>query len=109
MIKKLSFILICIVVTLFSCSKEDAERLECETEDIGYVTITNTSDNPYDVYLDGGFVFRLSGNTFTDSYELNAGSHVLKAEQVSGYVIYPTIRETTVFINYCDKKSWVFP
>jgi len=106
------FISLFAAVLLFliaSCTKEDAEKLECETENIGYVTITSTSDNPYDVYVDGSFEFRLQGNTFVDDYELSAGTHTLKAEQVSGYLIYPTIKEVTISMSHCDKKSWVFP
>jgi len=100
------------ILTLFiisSCTKESAEKLECESENIGYITITNTSDNPYNVYVNGTYVFRLQGNTFEDDYEVSVGTHTLKAEQVSGYLIYPTIRETTTIIVQCEKQSWVFP
>lgn len=94
---------------LTSCTKEDVEQMECESQDIGYVTITNTSENPYKVSIDGSFVFNLEGNTFKDDYELSSGSHTFKAEQISGYLVYPTVREATEDIGQCDKKSWVFP
>lgn len=107
--KPLFLIYSLVLFSVFSCTKEEAEKLECETENIGYITITCTSDNPYNVYIDGVFEFQLPGNTFRDDYEVSAGTHTLKAEQVSGYILYPTIREITVSISHCDKRSWVFP
>jgi len=98
-----------LLLTFLSCTKEQAEQLECESEDIGYVTITSTSDNPYDVYLDGELIFRLQGNSFKDDYEISTGTHILKTEQVSGYILYPTVREKEIVIAQCEKQSWVFP
>ena len=92
-----------------SCTKEESEQIECESEDIGYMTITNTSENPYKVSIDGVFAFSLEGNTFKDDYELSSGYHGFKAEQISGYLIYPTVVEFNQTIVQCEKRSWVFP
>lgn len=97
------------IMIFSSCSKDDAEKMECERDNVGYITITNTSDNPYNVYLDNTYVFKLQGNTFKDDYAVSAGSHTFKAEQVSGYVLYPTVKEGTLTVAQCDKISWVFP
>ena len=107
--KILFFLSIAALITLFSCSKEKVEKRECESQNIGYITITNTSDNPYNIYIDGIFKFQLSGNTFEDDYEVNSGTHVFKAKQVSGYILYPTVVEITTYIGQCEKKSWVVP
>jgi len=96
-------------IVLSSCTKEEAEKLECETENIGYVTMTCTSDNPYNIYIDGVYAFQIAGNSFRDRHELSVGTHTLKAEQESGYLLYPTVRETTLTIGQCEKRSWVFP
>ncbi len=98
-----------VILLLISCSKEEAEKLECETENIGYITMTCTSDNPYNIYIDGVYTFQMAGNTFRDDHELSAGTHSLRAEQESGYLIYPTIREIDLTIGQCEKRSWVFP
>jgi hypothetical protein len=107
--KLIILVVFSLIIVITSCTKEDAEKLECEIENIGYIIITNTSDNPYNVYIDDVFVFQLEGHTFKDDYEVSQGSHMFRAEQVSGYLFFPTIRENTDYISHCQKISWVFP
>jgi hypothetical protein len=110
MISKRFFLSIFILSILsISCSKEEAERLECESQDISYLIINNESDNPYDIYLNGNLVMRMAGKSFVDDYELDAGSNTLRAEQVEGYLIYPTIVEETFVMSQCQTQNWVFP
>lgn len=84
-----------------SCNQED----DCF---MGTVRFTNTSNNPYRIYLNGDYEMQLPGNTFTE-IELIEGSYNLKAEQVSGYILYPTVKQTELHIFGCDEKEWVFP
>ena len=108
--KRVFYLFPLLVLFVFSsCSKEAAEKMECETLKIGYVTITNTSVNPYKIYIDGDLKFELSGNTFRDDVKVSAGFHTFKAVQVDGYVLFPTVRETTFSTWICEKRSWVIP
>lgn len=103
-------ILLVITLSVFSsCTKEDAEQIECEGENIGYLTITNTSENPYKIYIDGTLTFTLDGNTFIDDHKISVGVHKLKAEQESGFLFYPTIVEETFSFGQCEKLGWVIP
>lgn len=89
--------------TFLSCSKDDIDT--CLT---GTIRFTNTSSNPYDLWVDGNYQFRLSGNTFRE-IDLTEGQHSANVEQVSGYLIYPTTRETTLNVYGCQEREWVFP
>jgi hypothetical protein len=70
---------------------------------------TNTSSNPYNVYVNGIYFGSVSGKT-SKSVTVNEGNSVtLKAEQVSGYVFYPTIKTSTTNFVRCSSYSWQFP
>ena len=90
-------------VMFFSCSKDSIDN--CLT---GTVRFTNTSSNPYDLWVDGTYQFRLSGNTFRE-LDLTEGQHNAQVEQVSGYILYPTIKETTLSVFGCQEREWIFP
>ncbi|NOY50458.1 MAG: hypothetical protein GXO88_07850 [Chlorobi bacterium] len=107
--KRVLFLIPLLVLFISSCSKQAAEKRECERENIGYVTITNTSKNPYDISIDGVYKFQLAGNTFKEDIKESAGFHDYKAVQVSGYILYPTVKKTTFSTWICKKSSWVIP
>ena len=107
--KKLTLIILFFAIILNGCSKEGAEQIECESLNIGYMDITNTSSNPYAVYVDGSLHFILYGNTYKNDYELSVGSHEIIAEQQSGYLLFPTVRTLNTYITECNHSSWVFP
>lgn len=86
---------------LTSCEKEDA----CLT---GTVRFTNTSANPYDLYIDNEFKSSISGNNFQE-FDLLEGQHSGRVEQVSGYVFFPTIVENNLNVFGCQEIGWVFP
>lgn len=91
-----------LIVTLFTnCEKEP----ECTT---GTVRFTCTSANPYDVFIDGKYEFQIPGNSFTER-DLPEGNRQLKAVQVSGYLVYPTIKEYTMSVFGCQEHEWIFP
>ena len=107
-ITRLLFLLF-IFLTFYSCTKEDAEQIECENQNIGYVDINNTSDDLYSVEIDGNFAFSLSGNTFNNDYELSAGSHVIVATQQTGFLLWPTVKTSNLSVQQCEHYSVVFP
>jgi hypothetical protein len=86
---------------IISCTREDS----CLT---GKVRFNNLSSNPYNLYVDGIFKDKISGSTFKD-YDLPAGDHVAKAEQVSGYLLYPTIRNWDFNLTGCADTLFSFP
>ncbi len=66
---------------------------------------TSTSSNPYELQV-AGYNRVIQGNTYVD-YTLPEGIYSWRVEQMSGYVIYPTIKEGTVILN--QDKEVVFP
>lgn len=100
--KQLSFSLILLSVMLFStCKKDDP----CTT---GSVRFTNTSTNPYDLYVDDQFQIRISGNTFTE-LDFPEGQIRVRVEQVSGFILFPTMKEGRISVFGCQENEWVFP
>lgn len=89
------------IVSFFSCEKDTP----CTT---GTVRFTNTSNNPYDLYVDNEYQFRINGNTFSD-LDLLEGQRQVKVEQVSGFILFPTILENTISVFGCQESEWVFP
>ena len=84
--------------------------MSCEKEDCNYgeVRFTNTSSNPYDLYIDGNFITTVSGNSFIERQILE-GQHNGRVEQQSGFILFPTIVETTLSVYGCQQSEWVFP
>ena len=93
-------IFLCIVL-FCSCNKED----ECLDATVRF---TNTSDYPYNLYVDVAFQKEITGNTFFE-IDLLEGEHSARAEQVSGFLLFPTIKKTTLNVFGCQEVGWVFP
>ena len=84
-----------------SCSKEEICAL-------GVVRFTNTSSNPYNLFINGLFETQLAGNSFI---ELNfpEGQYAARVEQVSGFLLFPTVVQKNLTVFGCDEIEWVFP
>lgn len=94
------------VTLLYSCSDDSFDDvLGCSK---GTITLVNLSHNPYEIYIDGDFVTTLGGNK-SMTRELSEGNHSFKAEQQSGYLLYPTIVNTSKFISCSEPAEWRFP
>ena len=98
---------------LFSSCKKDESTdpdsgLPTYESIYGNVRFTCTSDNPYLLYIDGSFKTTVNGQSFVE-YDLVSGEHVVKAEQKSGYVLYPTVRQTTLNVKAGKSIEWMFP
>ncbi|MCB9282938.1 MAG: hypothetical protein H6563_02605 [Lewinellaceae bacterium] len=96
----LSFFILTALLTT-ACQKEE----ECLT---GKVRFTNTSSNPYNLFIDGSFEIQMPGNSFRE-LDLLEGQHAARVEQVSGYILYPTIVNQTLNVFGCQEIEWVFP
>ena len=88
-----------------------AEALECETNNTATIILINTSNNPYDIYLNGTLLRRVSGKSQTEKITIAAGENQkLYAKQVSGFLMKPTEKFYTVNIATCTtNNSWSFP
>jgi hypothetical protein len=108
--KKLA-ILFSAILLISSCAKNDADNQpDCERNNYGYLTVSNSSNNPYDVYVSGLFVRRVQGNSVVQNIVVYQGNGItLRAEQVSGYVFYPTIVTTSGNFIECSTYSWQIP
>lgn len=91
--KKLLLIVAAVIAISGCIDKEDTNVTPVQSQPTtGTIQFINNSQNPYDVFVDGTHVFQQSGKTTRD-HSVSAGSHKVKVQQVSGYVLYPTVKE----------------
>jgi hypothetical protein len=95
-----SFLLFCGVVLTIGCSKDEFGS--------GSVKFINKSANPYNLSINGASKGEISGGSFK-VIELDAGTYSLKAEQVSGYILYPTVKDGEITVRRDDFLEWSFP
>jgi len=81
---------------------------DCEIYQFGWLTVKNTSSNPYNFYVNNQFVEQINGGA-SKKYEIKAGSQKLYAKQVSGYVLYPTECNATCNVVKCESYNWQIP
>ena len=97
---------------LYGCGNNTTEpdlRTECQKKNVGYITFTNNSSDPFDVFVNNTLYKQMPGNTYTAKLAYPAGkSYTIKAQQAAGYIFTPTIRTTTFTLNQCDEKSFSF-
>lgn len=91
-----------------SCDKKQDENVDeeiCELLNLGYITVHNSSNNPYTLYVDDLNVGVISGNDYKKQ-SVSPGIITFKLVQNSGYFIVPTVYETTLTVRQCDELSW---
>lgn len=95
---------------MLSCEKKEESKPECEKNKSGTITISNSSSNPYDIYIDDKFQIRLDGNHISSEILIQKGNdRKLYAERVSGYTLYPTKRTEYSNVVRCSDYSWQIP
>lgn len=97
-----------IALLLSSCAKDDTNTAKPSKCTTGTIRFTNTSKNPYYIYIDGNVVGLLDGGKFLDE-EVNVGSHSVRAKQYSGYILIPTDESNKVSVTGCGSVEFVFP
>lgn len=104
-------ILYMLIFALFMSSCSESEKLEpCEVNRTGTITVSNSSSNPYNVYVDGVFKIQLAGGSISQKITISEGNgRQLYAEQVSGYLFYPTTKTSTFNVVRCTDYSWQIP
>jgi hypothetical protein len=98
-----------VFLMLFACKKDEIKP-DCETNKYGTVTVSNSSSNPYKLYIDDVYYGQLSGGSITQNIKLNEGNNrKLYVLQVSGYLLYPTERTTYFNVISCSSYTWQIP
>jgi hypothetical protein len=84
--------------------------VECSKDEFGSgsVKFINKSANPYKLSINGASKGEISGGS-SKIIELDVGTYALKAEQVSGYILYPTIKNGEITVRRGDFLEWSFP
>lgn len=101
------FTLLLLTSLLYGCEKI---KPVCEVNKTGTITISNSSSNPYDIYIDDGYKMTLGGNEISNEIIIDEGNNrKLYAEQVSGYLLYPTKRTDHFNVVRCSGYSWQIP
>ena len=98
--KKIVIFLILFSATLLVSCGEDCTH--------GEVRFTNISSNPYDLYIDDVYETTIPGNSFIER-NIVEGQHTGRVEQVSGFLLFPTIVTETLNVYGCQQSEWVFP
>ena len=102
--KKVS--LVCIVTLsalLFSACKKDTVVVQT-----GTIRYNNSSSNRYEIFLDGASLGLLPTG-YWDKTSVPVGSHIVKAIQYEGYVLYPTTVENTINLSAGSTLQFDFP
>lgn len=99
------------ILNFSSCSKSNEDsKPDCELKKYGTVIISNSSNNPYNVYIDNVFKVQVPGKSISNKIELNEGNgRKLYAKQVSGYLLYPTEVDKSFNVVRCSDYSWQIP
>ncbi|NLB64051.1 MAG: hypothetical protein GX801_08100 [Fibrobacter sp.] len=102
------FISILFLLALSSCeiTVVDNSTRDCETYGYGYVTVDNKTSDPYDVYLDGYREFTIQGRT-SKEIEVDEGTAYFEAEQLSGYLLWPTEIDKRINVKACSEYDFI--
>lgn len=112
--KKIIILLLAVIciATINSCKKEDPtpDKPDCEVNKYGTITVSNSSSNPYKIFIDSIFIVEISGGSISSKIEIKEGNNrQLNAVQVSGYLFYPTEKIKYLNIISCSDYSWQIP
>lgn len=113
------YIIIAAMLPLFaSCDKLDTKPSNTTTQQpsepepdpcpTGKVVMVNNSSNPYDIFVNGAKDTQQPGKS-KGTLTLAKGNYVIKVQQVSGYIAYPTVKEYNISLSGCDEKTISYP
>ncbi|MBT3622089.1 MAG: hypothetical protein HN535_04990 [Flavobacteriales bacterium] len=105
--KKQIILILTVSTLIISCSKEKAEQRECELQNISYIDIVNNDNEGYYMSIDGVFKQIINGDSYLNDYEVSAGTHTLKFEEIN-YILWPNIDEGAYYFGECDHKAISF-
>jgi hypothetical protein len=70
----------------------------CNMKNMGILTIVNKSTNPYTIYKNGNILLTIPSKSEENIY-VEMGTTLFKAEQKTGYLMYPTVNNRKVTFN----------
>ena len=100
----LLFFAICIL-SISSCKDKEDARLECEQNGTGTITVTVKFDSPYEIYINNEFN-RIAESQRPAKITLTKGDYKISAIQASGYILFPTERNTSFHLEQCAERNW---
>ena len=80
----------------------------CTKNDTGTVRFSNSSSNPYELFINGESKGEFAGGSWRN-FDLDAGTYNLKAEQISGFILFPTVKNGEIVVSGGDFLEWSFP
>lgn len=90
-----------------SCNKDENPEPEPAPE-MGTIRFTNSSDDPYNVYVDGTSEGTVAGHGIKE-VQRKSGSYELKAVQQSGYADTPRKVIVYVYVPEGEPRDFLFP
>lgn len=90
-----------------SCNKDETPEPQPVPEN-GTIRFTNSSNDPYDVYIDGESEGSVAGHGIKE-VQRKSGSYELKAVQQTGYVDTPKKVIVYVYLPEGEPRDFQFP
>jgi hypothetical protein len=82
----------------------------CDAGKYGYITIINTSSDPYDFYIDDQLQMTIAGNTNASNIHIKAGDdRKLYVKQANGFLVSPTEETKFIDVKQCKYYNWQIP
>lgn len=108
----LSFFL-CAFLMMAGCKKDNQQPNNGNGSGTAVTTGTiyfkNTQSDPYKIYVDGYYKMTVSAGATSAGYTVTGGvTYTLKAEQASGYILYPTVINGSAYANSGGSVTWSF-
>ena len=103
----ISMFLLLFMLVIAGCGKDNNQT----TVDTGTIRYKNTSSGGYRYYaiLDGANLTLVPAGTYYDKTNVPIGSHIVKALQFEGYILYPTTKESTMNVTKGITLEFSFP
>jgi hypothetical protein len=100
-------IIILVSFFVFSCAS-DPVKPACETNNTGTLKVLNVnSSNPYAIYVDGDYKGIANGGSSL-TVEIKAGTYPIRAIQQSGYIVFPSVYNSSVTVPRCGTENVQF-
>lgn len=105
--KALGFLLLSVILTT-GCTKVDENAKPADPCASGTIKFINNTLSPYKLYINDKFV-KEQGKKSVYDHTAFSGSYTVKVEQVSGFIVYPDVREYSIKLAGCKTETVVIP
>ncbi len=94
-----------LLILLASCSKENDNVIVCNDPQVLFIS---NSVYKYKLEIDDVYKTDIAGGV-AQAFTLKMGKHKFKVTQLEGFLIFPTVKESTVTLLCDEKTQWRFP